>query len=421
MVSRIAQCFGKGDRMSGLNGQAAAASGEPRAAWGAVAAMTLGVFGLVTAEFLPAGLLTPMAADLAVTEGQAGQAVTATAVVALATGIFVSTATRRIDRRHLLIAFSVLLVASNLMVALTPDLPVLLAGRVMLGIAIGGFWTMATATAIRLVPAALVPRALSIIFTGVSAATVVAAPVGSFLGDVLGWRAVFLIGAGLGVLAFAAQLATLPRMAPSGATRLRTLVEVLARPGIGAGMLAVILVFAGHFALFTYIRPFLETVTGVAAGGVAAILLGFGLANFVGTFLAGFLIERSLRLTLVLMPLVMGVIGLALVGLGGRPVVDGALVAVWGLAFGAVPVAWTSWLARTVADEAESAGGLLVAAIQFAIAAGAAVGGGVYDAAGADGVFTVGGAVLVVSALMVLAGIRRSVPAGRLAAARDAL
>lgn len=407
--------------MSGWNGQAAAAGGEPRAAWGAVAAMTLGVFGLVTAEFLPAGLLTPMAADLAVSEGQAGQAVTATAVVALVTSIFVATVTRRIDRRHLLIAFSVLLVASNLMVALTPDLPVLLAGRVMLGIAIGGFWTMATATAIRLVPAALVPRALSIIFTGVSAATVVAAPVGSFLGDVLGWRAVFLIGAGLGVIAFAAQVATLPRMAPSGATRLRTLVEVLARPGIGAGMLAVILVFAGHFALFTYIRPFLETVTGVAAGGVAAILLGFGVANFVGTFLAGFLIERSLRLTLVLMPLVMGVIGLALVGLGGRPVGDGALVAVWGLAFGAVPVAWTSWLARTVADEAESAGGLLVAAIQFAIAAGAAVGGGVYDVAGADGVFTVGGAVLVVSALMVLVGIRRSVPAGRLAAARDAL
>lgn len=407
--------------MSGWNGQAAAASGEPRAAWGAVAAMTLGVFGLVTAEFLPAGLLTPMAADLAVSEGQAGQAVTATAVVALVTSIFVATVTRRIDRRHLLIAFSVLLVASNLMVALTPDLPVLLAGRVMLGIAIGGFWTMATATAIRLVPAALVPRALSIIFTGVSAATVVAAPVGSFLGDVLGWRAVFLIGAALGVIAFAAQVATLPRMAPSGETRLRTLVEVLARPGIGAGMLAVILVFAGHFALFTYIRPFLETVTGVAAGGVAAILLCFGVANFVGTFLAGFLIERSLRLTLVLMPLVMGVIGLALVGLGGRPVGDGALVAVWGLAFGAVPVAWTSWLARTVADEAESAGGLLVAAIQFAIAAGAAVGGGVYDVAGADGVFTVGGAVLVVSALMVLVGIRRSVPAGRLAAARDAL
>ena len=405
--------------MSGLNGQAAATSGEPRAAWGAVAAMTLGVFGLVTAEFLPAGLLTPMAVDLGVTEGQAGQAVTATAVVALVTSIFVATVTRRIDRRHLLIAFSVLLVASNLMVALTPDLPVLLAGRVMLGVAIGGFWTMATATAIRLVPAALVPRALSIIFTGVSAATVVAAPVGSFLGDVLGWRAVFLIGAALGVVAFAAQVATLPRMAPSGATRLRTLVEVLARPGIGAGMLAVILVFAGHFALFTYIRPFLETVTSVTAGGVAAILLGFGVANFVGTFAAGFLIERSLRLTLVLMPLLMGVVGLALVGVGGRPVVDGALVAVWGLAFGAVPVAWTSWLARTVADEAESAGGLLVAAIQFAIAAGAAVGGGVFDAAGADGVFTVGGAVLVVSALMVLVGIRRSVPAGRLAAARD--
>jgi len=407
--------------MSGLDGRGAAAHGEGRAAWSAVVAMTLGVFGLVTAEFLPAGLLTPMATDLGVTEGQAGQAVTATAVVALVTSIFIAAATQRIDRRHLLIAFSALLVASNLIVALSPGLPELILGRVMLGVAIGGFWTMATATAMRLVPEALVPRALSMIFTGVSAATVLAAPVGSYLGDAFGWRSVFLIGAGLGVVAFVAQVATLPRMAPSGRTRLRTLVEVLARPGIALGMLASILIFAGHFALFTYIRPFLETVTAVGGGGVAAVLLGFGLANFVGTFCAGFLIERSLRLTLMAMPLVIGAVGLALAGVGGGPVADGALVAIWGLAFGAVPVAWTTWLARTVPDETESAGGLLVAAIQFAIAMGAAVGGVVFDAAGAAGVFTVGGAVLVVAALTVLVGVRRSAPAGRLATAREGL
>ncbi|KGM33976.1 MFS transporter, partial [Inquilinus limosus] len=307
---------------------AAPAREEP--AWGAVFSMTLGVFGLVTAEFLPASLLTPMAADLGVTEGLAGQAVTATAVVALVTSLLVSAATRRIDRRHVLLAFSILLTVSNLLVAFAPGLPALLLARVVLGVALGGFWTMAAATVMRLVPDALIPRALSLLFSGVSAATVAAAPLGSYFGDIIGWRGVFLIAAALGLLALAVQVATLPRMAPNTRTSLRTLVEVLARPQVGFGMLAVLLVFTGHFAFFTYIRPFLETVTGVGITGVSGILLGFGIANFLGTFLGGFLLERSMRLTMMLMPLTMGILGLGLVAVGGgAPVANTAMVALW--------------------------------------------------------------------------------------------
>jgi predicted MFS family arabinose efflux permease len=384
---------------------AAPAREEP--AWGAVFSMTLGVFGLVTAEFLPASLLTPMAADLGVSEGVAGQAVTATAVVALVMSLLVSAATRRVDRRIVLLAFSVLLTVSNLLVAFAPGLPALLLGRVLLGLALGGFWTMSAATVMRLVPEAMVPRALSLLFSGVSAATVVAAPVGSYLGDVIGWRDVFLLAAVLGVLALAVQFATLPRMAPSGTTRLRTLVEVLARPQVGFGMLAVLLVFTGHFAFFTYIRPFLETVTGVGITGVSGILLGFGIANFLGTFLGGVLLERSMRLTMMLMPLTMGILGLGLVAVGGgAPVANTAMVALWGVAFGAVPVAWSTWLTRTVPDEAESAGGLLVAAVQLAIATGAAAGGAIFDVSGALGVFTGAGFVLLLAAAMIVVGIR---------------
>ncbi|MGO1077824.1 MFS transporter [Inquilinus sp. CA228] len=387
--------------------RAVAAPAREEPAWGAVVSMTLGVFGLVTAEFLPASLLTPMAADLGVTEGLAGQAVTATAVVALVTSLLVSAATRRIDRRIVLLAFSILLTVSNLLVAFAPGLPALLLARVLLGVALGGFWTMSAATVMRLVPEALVPRALSLLFSGVSAATVAAAPLGSYFGDIIGWRGVFLIAAVLGLLALAVQFATLPRMAPSGTTRLRTLVEVLARPQVGFGMLAVLLVFTGHFAFFTYIRPFLETVTGVGITGVSGILLGFGIANFLGTFLGGVLLERSMRLTMMLMPLTMGVLGLGLVAVGGgAPVANTAMVALWGVAFGAVPVAWSTWLTRTVPDEAESAGGLLVAAVQLAIATGAAAGGAIFDVSGALGVFTGAGFVLLLAAVMIVVGIR---------------
>ena len=393
--------------MSDWTQRADAAPAREAPAWGAVFSMTLGVFGLVTAEFLPASLLTPMAADLGVSEGVAGQAVTATAVVALVMSLLVSAATRRIDRRIVLLAFSVLLTASNLLVAFAPGLPALLLGRVLLGLALGGFWTMSAATVMRLVPEAMVPRALSLLFSGVSAATVVAAPLGSYLGDVVGWRSVFLLAAVLGVLALAVQFATLPRMAPSGLTRLRTLVEVLARPQVGLGMIAALLVFAGHFAFFTYIRPFLETVTGVGITGVSGILLGFGIANFLGTFLGGLLLERSMRLAILLMPLAMGLLGLGFVALGGgAPVANAVMVTLWGVAFGAVPVVWSTWLTRTVPDEAESAGGLLVAAIQFAIAVGAAAGGAIFDVSGALGVFTASGLVLLLAALMILVGIK---------------
>ncbi|WP_069383697.1 MFS transporter [Halomonas caseinilytica] len=375
-------------------------------AWSAVFSMTLGVFGLVTAEFLPVSLLTPMAADLAITEGMAGQAVTATAAVALVTSLLITAATRRIDRRYVLLAFSGLLVISNLLVAFAPNMPSLLLGRVLLGVALGGFWTMSAATVMRLVPEDSVPRALSMIFSGVSVATIVAAPMGSFFGEIIGWRNVFLIAALFGALAFLVQLATLPRMAPNARTRLKTLFEVLQRPMVGLGMLAAAMIFAGHFAFFTYIRPFLETVTRVDVNGMSSILLGFGLANFLGTFLGGFMLERNMRLTQIVMPATMGILGLGLAGVGGVPLIDAMMIALWGMAFGTVPVAWSTWLTRTVPDEAESAGGLLVAAIQFAIASGAAVGGLIFDAGGAIGVFMVSGSVLLLAALLILFGIK---------------
>jgi len=385
---------------------AAQSEADARPAWGAVLAMTLGVFGLVGAEFLPASLLTPMAADLRISEGMAGQAVTATAAVALVTSLLITVVTRRLDRRLVLAGLSVLLIFSNLLVAMAANLPMLLLGRVLLGMALGGFWTLSAATMMRLVPEAVVPKALSVMFLGVSAATVFAAPVGSYVGDIVGWRNVFLGAAVLGAIALVVQLATLPSLPPRGHSRFGTLVEVLARPGVGFAMLAILLVFTGHFAFFTYIRPFLETVTGVGVEGVSAVLLGFGIATFFGNSLGALLLERSMRFTLTIMPVVMGVLALSLSAFGGNLAGDAAMVALWGLAFGAVPVAWSTWITRAVPDEAESAGGLFVAAINFAIATGAAAGGALFDASGVASVFVASGVVLILAALTIVSAVR---------------
>ena len=377
-----------------------------RPAWRAVYALALGVFGLIVAEFLPASLLTPMAASLGVSEGMAGQAVTATALVALVTGLLITTATRNIDRRWVLMFFSVLQIISSMMVAFAGSLEFLLLGRLLLGIAIGGFWSMSTATTMRLVPAAMVPKALAIIFSAVSIATVVAAPLGSYFGALIGWRNVFLICALPSVVALLWQLWVLPSMRPESAGSFATLVKVLRRPGMVGGMLATILIFSGHFAFFTYLRPFLETVAQASVEGVSLILLGFGVANFIGTSIAGHLLARRLRMTLAVVPLAMSVLALMMVTFGHFALLDGLLVAMWGFAFGLVPVGWSTWLATTVPDEAESAGGLLVASIQLAIRAGAAGGGAVFELNGASGVFAGSGLLLVSAMVIVLFAVR---------------
>jgi predicted MFS family arabinose efflux permease len=144
----------------------------------------------------------------------------------------------------------------------------MLIGRVVLGIALGGFWTMATATAMRLVPTAMVPRALSIIFSGVAVATIAAAPLGSYFGHLIGWRNACSCSRPRSAASrsIAGRHAAVDAAERNDA-RLRTLIDVLRRPTVGLGMFATTLVFTGHFAFFTYLRPFLEQVAGVGVNG----------------------------------------------------------------------------------------------------------------------------------------------------------
>lgn len=378
--------------------------------WMAVFSLAMGVFGLLTAEYLPASLLTPMAVDLGVSEALAGQAVTVTAVVALFAGLLVPRLTRKFDRRSVLLSFSVLMIASNLLVALSSSLIILLVMRILLGIALGGFWSMAAAVAMRLVPAKLVPRALSIIFSGIAVGTVVSVPLGSYLGGLYGWRSAFLAAAAVGALTLIFQWFTLPAMAPRKALHTASVSALLRRPGIAIGMMGCVIAHTGQYSIFTYIRPALESVSQINVDELSLMLLGFGVANFVGTLLAGWLMERSLRATLVLMPALVGIAALGMVLIPVQTTGLALLVALWGLAFGGVPVAWSNWVARAVPDQAETAGGMVVAAVQSSIAAGAALGGLVFGLGGVTGVFVTAGAVMLLAALVIGRWIQVATP-----------
>jgi predicted MFS family arabinose efflux permease len=371
-----------------------------RPAWFAVFAVALAVAGLIIAEFLPVSLLTPMAKDLGITEGVAGQAISVTSIVATLSSLFIAVLTRGIDRRWVLLTFCLLQVLSNLLVAYAPNFLLLLAGRLLLGIGLGGFWSMAAATALRLVPATQVSKALAIIYGAVSVATVLAAPLGSYLGTHLGWRNVFLMAAITGTAAFFWQLWTLPAMPAGSATNLRTMFRVLEKPQIKPGMLATFLIFLSYASFFTYLRPFLETVTFVKADTLSGLLLAFGIANLLGSSFSGYLLKWDLSRALALMPMFMAATAFGLVCWGRLVVLASILIGIWGMALGVIQVGWTAWLTKMLPDDAESGGGIQIAVIQLAITCGAAVGGIGFDLTGAKGVFLASGFFATLAALV---------------------
>ena len=374
--------------------------------WQAVWSLSFGMVAMITGEFLPATLLTPVAQGLHVTVGVAGQAVTATAFAALITSLVISGITYRVDRRWVLLAAACSIVASNLLAAIAPDLAIFFIARVLLGIGHGTFLAMMPATVMRLVPSKLIARSFSLVYGGVSVALLTGSPLASFLGNAIGWRGAFVMGAGLGLAALIWQFISLPSMMPRGLTRISTVFRLLKRPKIAVGILALLLVYTGHYAFFTYMRPFVEGATALGRNGFSIILIGYGIANIVGVLLSGPLVARKLWLMLFLSPLFLGIIAVSLVTVATLSIVKCALVILWGFGYGTVPVAWSAWITRVAHDEAESGGGLMVATIQLGISAGAAVGGVAYDRGGASYAFTTSGLILAVAAVVTLLDMR---------------
>ena len=378
-----------------------------RASWAGVVALMVGVFALVTSEFLPASLLSPIAAGLHVSEGTAGQAVTATALIGVIAGPAIGPLFPRLDRRILLVGLAVLAAVSNLLVAIAPEFWLLLVARVLLGIAISGFWSMAVAVAAQLVPAEHLGRAMMIVNTGVSLATVVAVPLGAFLGAVWGWRAVFVLVAAMSVAAAVAQIVLLPRVAPAQGSGVRTLLTALRSPVMIVGLLGIALLAGGHFAGFTYIRLGAADIPGLTAGGLAILLAAYGVGGFAGNIIAGIVADRRLRTALVVMPAVLGTAVTVFALLPEQVPLAFAAVVLWGFAFGGVPTLVQTWAARVEPERMEAAGGLVVAAFQLAIALGAAAGGLLVDGAGVKEALVAGGIVAVLGGVLLGSARRR--------------
>jgi predicted MFS family arabinose efflux permease len=385
---------------------------EQPAAWGAVFALSLAAFALVASEFMPVSLLTPVAADLHISEGQAGQSIAISGAFALATSLLIPVLAGRLDRKVLLLALTGLMIGSGTVAACAPDYTTFMVGRALIGIAIGGFWSLSAATAMRLVPAPRVPRALAILNGGNALATVIAAPLGSWLGGVIGWRGAFFCVVPVAALALAWKAISLPPMRREGPAASANVLTLFKRPAVALGMAASGLFFMGQFTLFTYLRPFLESVTHAGVQTLSLLLLLVGVAGVVGTTFIGRFLASGMYRTLTVIPLLMAAIGVLLALFGSSVAVASVLLALWGLVATAAPVGWWTWLARTLPHDAEAGGGLMVAVVQLAIMFGASVGGLLFDAVGYGATFGTSALMLVLGAAMAVLAARAARRAG---------
>lgn len=372
-------------------------SGRP-----AVAAVTLGIFTVMTAELLPVGLLTPAAADLSVSEGTAALMVTVPGLVAAVAAPLVTVRAADADRRTLLVALMLLAAAANLVSAVAGHLAVVLAARVLLGLAIGGFWALAGGLAPRLVAPAAVGRATAVVFGGVSAASVLGVPVATVVAERIGWRWAFAATGLLSLLAAAALLALLPRLPGRGAgmpeSRATGLAELAALPRrnrrVRAGLQLTLALVTGHFLAYSFVRPLLTGHARVPEALLGALLIGYGLAGVAGNFLTGSRAARSPRRTLAVIAAALGTVLLLFLLLATTaPAAGAGLLLLWGLAYGGLSVALQSWFMAAAPDDAEAATGLNVSVFCLAIALGALLGGLLADAYDLTAVLLVGAAL----------------------------
>lgn len=387
---------------------AASESSVAKPAWLAVGSLAVSTFASVTCEFLPVGLLTNIAASLNVSEGTAGLMVTLPGVTAALAGPLLLTASGRLDRRAVLLVLSALLVLSNVLAALAPNLATMLFARVLLGLCVGGFWTFAPSATGHLVPSAMQPRAMSYILAGISVATVAGVPAGALLGNFAGWRVAFAVSALLAGAVLVLQLRVLPALPAARAIRPRDLLEPFTRTGAQLGLGVTFFLVAGHFAGYTFLRPMFQQLYGLTGDGVVSLLLVYGTAGFIGTLLAGRLVARSARaVALLAATMIAGVLFTSvLVGggwLGGGLITAGVASLIWGAAFGLVPVSMTGWMLEALPQAQESGQAMLVTFFQLAISVGALAGGIVFDAHGIVSTLLLGGASCLVAAAVIAA------------------
>ena len=354
----------------------------------ALLALTLGAYAIGTTEFVIVGLIPTIAADLGVTLPSAGLLVSLYAL-GVAVGAPVLTAlTGRVPRKTLLVALMLLFTLGNVIAWMAPGYGALIVARVLTGLAHGVFFSIGSIIATSVVPKEKAASAIAIMFTGLTVALVTGVPLGTFIGQHLGWRATFLAVAALGVIALIGSLLFVPRnLQRSAPATFGQQLAVLAQPRLLLVYAITALGYGGTFLSFTYLASILQDVTGFSANAVSGVLLVYGVSVAIGNLWGGRLADRrgpipALKLIFALLAAVLFVLTFTAYNTW---LVLLTVLALGAVAFGNVPglqVYVVKQAQRFAPQAADVASGLNIAAFNVGIALGASLGGLVVDHVG---------------------------------------
>lgn len=372
----------------------------PRLPWPALIMLAAGVFLSITIEMLPTGLLPEMSAGLGVAEPLVGLLVSVFAFTVVITSTPLTALTSRMPRHALLVAVLVVLGLTTMASALVPEYWMLIAVRIVGGLAHGVFWAIVASYASRLVPHDQIGRAVAVTLGGGTLALVAGVPVTTVLGQAIGWQPVFAIVGAMTLVGALLVWRLLPPVAPDAEpteARLRrgdvALVPVLVVSGVTAA------VMLGQYAVFTYVAPIITDVVGLQPGAVGPLLFLYGVTGAAGLVVAGSpLGQRPIRSMVVAM--VLAAVALAVLGAAPGTAVSIAAFALWGLAFGAIPpLLQTRLLQVSPPAHRDAASALYTTAFNLGIGGGALVGALVYGWIGVQSLPFVYATVLVLVAV----------------------
>ncbi|WP_338884199.1 MFS transporter [Xenorhabdus sp. TH1] len=371
--------------------------------WLALFILAISTFTIVTTELAPVGLLTPIADGLNTSESSIGMTVSLYAWGGALSALFASVFLGNFPKKILLLTLTIILAVSNILSATIDSFEVLLVARVIGSVAHGAFWAMIGATTVAMVPIKYLGTATSIVFGGVSAASVLGVPLSNYIGLHFGWRQAFWLMALLSVVAFFGIMLLVPKVTTKSTIGINALKSVLSSAIQWKIYAATLLAITAHFAAFTFIEPWLNAQLIFSKDFIPTILFIYGIAGLGGNFLTGIVIDKHLKTTVTLSALLIGIV-LLILGIRAESLSrTDILIAIvlWGVAISGIFVGFQTWVLRLAGDKTFPASAVYVSFFNGAIGMGALVGAWMVSALSLHALFVTAGAVIALSILII--------------------
>ncbi|MEH7303732.1 MFS transporter [Neobacillus drentensis] len=377
----------------------------------ALLALAISAFAIGTTEFISVGLLPLIAQDLHIPVTTAGLTVSLYALGVTFGAPVLTSLTSRMSRKTLLLWIMIVFIIGNGIAASATTISVLLAARVISALSHGVFMSIGSTIAADLVPANRRASAISIMFSGLTVATVTGVPLGTFIGQQYGWRLAFILIVIVGIIGFIANWILIPSFLKKGTqTSARDQVKLLTNGRLLLLFVITALGYGGTFVVFTYLSPLLQEITGFNEGAIAIILLAYGLAIAVGNMLGGKLSNRNPIGSLFYMFIVQAVVLFVLMFTAPFKIAGLITIIFMGLlAFMNVPglqVYVVILAERYVPSAVDVASAINIAAFNAGIAIGSYLGGIITDTLGLIHTTWIGALMVLVAAI--LTGVSRA-------------